>query len=117
MLNIKAITVIIIFLLVGLSTGSTKRIAYSNFTHTEITDQANHTVNPPQELAIRYYQNDANTSIIHINQDNYTSDANLFSEPRPLFRVLQGNDNVIEKISTILRKYILISAALMIKIQ
>ncbi|KAF0527524.1 hypothetical protein F8M41_013573 [Gigaspora margarita] len=98
MLNIKAITVIIIFLLVGLSTGSTKRIAYSNCTHTEITEQAYHTVNPPQELAIGHYQNDANTSIIHINRDNYTSDVNLFSEQRLLLRVLQGNGNVIEKI-------------------
>ncbi|KAF0552586.1 hypothetical protein F8M41_021652 [Gigaspora margarita] len=91
-----AIVVILIFFLTSLPPGFSLAIEYSNFTYTETSNQANLTENPPHVLAIRHYQNDESTSIIHIGRENYVTGANLCLEQRLLLRVLQGNGNVIE---------------------
>ncbi|CAG8514372.1 16695_t:CDS:2 [Gigaspora margarita] len=90
-----AIAVIVVFLLTGLSTEFTQ-LEYSDFTYTEISSQANLTENPPHVLVIRHYQNNANTSIVHIGRENFITCTNLCLEQRLFPRFLQGNGNFIE---------------------
>ncbi|CAG8694844.1 12962_t:CDS:2, partial [Cetraspora pellucida] len=61
-----------------------------------VFSQTNLTGNPLHVLAIRHYQDDAYTSVVHIGRRNYIAGNNLCLEPRLLLRVLQGDGSVTE---------------------
>ncbi|KAF0548433.1 hypothetical protein F8M41_025942 [Gigaspora margarita] len=87
------------FLFAIFPTGLTANaINYAEFTYNETFSQSNLTGQQPKILAIRHYQDSADTAVIRISRVNYYDNVNkhFCYEQSLLLRVIQGNGTVIK---------------------